>query len=393
MLEKAKAIQDQLIAWRRDFHMHPELGFQETRTAAIVADTLEKLGCRVRRGVGKTGVVAELGEGKPVIAMRADMDALPIQEANAVPYASQNPGVMHACGHDAHTTILLGVASLLSKESFPGTVRFLFQPSEEAADEEGISGAPRMIRDGAIDGVDMVLALHVDPTYAVGDISNQAGAASGGVDSWFGRVIGKGGHGAMPQDAIDPIFISAQVIFAINGIVSRRLDPFNPAVVSIGAIHAGQAENVIPGAVEFAGTLRYTEAEVQKAIHTELTHAFSLARVLGGDYELRFEIGMPPMINHPNAVELIQQTAVALLGEGHIVAPRKGLGAEDFGCFSELVPGAMFGLGVRADGDLRYPHNPHFDIDERALPIGTAILAESALRFLIRESSVVSRQS
>ena len=382
MLDKARRMQGQLVEWRRDFHMHPELGFRETRTSAIVADALEKLGCRVHRNVGKSGVVADLGTGKPMIAIRADMDALPIRETNEAPYISQNPGVMHACGHDAHTAMTLGAATLLAEEKFPGTLRFLFQPSEEAGDNEGISGAPRMIQDGAMAGVDMVIALHVDPATPVGDIRLESGPASGGVDSWFGRVIGKGGHGAHPHETIDPIFISAHVIFALNGIVSRRLHPFSPAVVSVGAIHAGQAENVIPDQVDFAGTLRYTERKVQEQIHAEIERAFSLARTLGGDYELRFEIGTPPMQNHPAAVELIRLAAADLLGEAHILPFKKELGAEDFGCFSEVAPGAMFALGTRIEGDQRYGHNPRFDIDERALPIGAAILVEAVLRFL-----------
>ncbi|MFH1906282.1 MAG: M20 family metallopeptidase [Chloroflexota bacterium] len=385
MLNKAKAIQEQLTAWRRDFHMHPELGFQETRTAAKVAETLEGFGYRVRRGVGKTGVIAEIGAGKPIIAIRADMDALPIVEANDVPYCSKNEGVMHACGHDGHTTMGLGAALLLAREQFPGTVRFLFQPSEEVADEENLSGAPRMIAEGAMKNVDMVIALHVDPATPVGDIRIESGPASGGVDSWFGRVVGKGGHGARPQETIDPIFISAHVIFALNGIVSRRVHPFSPAVVSIGAIHAGQAENVIPAQVDFAGTLRYTEHKVQEQIHVEIERAFTLARTLGGDYELRFEIGTPPMQNHPAAVELIQKTAADLLGGEHILPFQKELGAEDFGCFSEVAPGAMFVLGARIEGDERFGHNPRFDIDERALPVGAALLAESARRFLRKD--------
>lgn len=382
MLDKAKAIQDQLTAWRRDIHMHPELGFQETRTSTIVADTLEKLGYRVRRNVGGTGVVADRGSGAPIIAIRADMDALPIQETNDVPYVSQNPGVMHACGHDAHTAMALGAATLLAREKFPGRVRFLFQPAEEVNGTDGFSGAPRMLRDGAMEGVDLVIGLHVDAATPVGDIRIESGPAYGGVDSWFGRVVGKGGHGARPQETIDPIFISAHVIFALNGIVSRRVNPFSPAVVSIGAIHAGQAENVIPAQVDFAGTLRYTEHEVQKQIHVEIERAFTLARTLGGDYELRFEIGTPPMQNHPAAVELIQKTAADLLGGKHILPLQKELGAEDFGCFSEVAPGAMFALGTRLEGDERYGHNPRFDINECALPVGAALLAESALQFL-----------
>lgn len=384
MLAKAKAIQDQLSAWRRDFHMHPELGFQETRTAAKVAGILEGFGCRVRRGVGRTGVVAELGSGLPCIAIRADMDALPILEANDVVYCSQTPGVMHACGHDAHTAMGLGAALLLSSERFPGLVRFLFQPSEELNDDEGISGAPRMIADGAMEGVDMVIALHVDPATPVGDIRVEAGPASGGVDSWFGVVHGKGAHGARPFDAIDPFYITGHVIMALNGIVSRRLHPFDPAVVSIGSLHGGQAENVIPERVEFGGTLRYTEAQVQKQIHAEIERAFALSRAFGGDYELRFEIGTPPMQNHPEVVSLIEAAAADLLGSGHVLPFQKELGAEDFGCFSEVVPGAMFVLGTRIEGDERLGHNSRFDIDERALTIGAAILAESALGFLRR---------
>ncbi len=382
MLAKAKAIQDQLIAWRRDFHIHPELGFQETRTAAKVAEIMEGFGYRVRGGVGRTGVVADLRSGAPCIAVRADMDALPIQEANDVPYCSQVPGVMHACGHDAHTAMALGAALLLSREQFSGSVRFLFQPSEEVGDEEGISGASRMIADGAMQGVDMVIALHVDSATAVGDICIEAGAVSGGVDSWFGAVIGKGCHGAYPHRGLDPFYLTAQVILALNAIVSRRLHPFDPAVVSIGSLHGGQAENVIPERVELSGTLRYTEKRVQEQIHVEMRRAFEVARALGGDYDLRFEIGTPPMQNHPDGTALIQAAAADLLGREHILPIRKDLGAEDFGCFLDIAPGAMFTLGTLIEGDERIGHNSRFDIDERALPIGAAILVEVVLRYL-----------
>ncbi len=382
MLDKARAIQTQLVAWRRDFHMHPELGFHEERTSARVAEIAEGMGCRVRRGVGRTGVVAELGDGKPVIALRADMDALPLQEANQVEYVSQNPGVMHACGHDSHTAMLLGAAALLVKEKFPGTARFLFQPSEEVGDEEGISGAPRMIADGAMEGVDMVIALHVDPSTAVGDILVESGPASGGVDSWFGTITGKGGHGARPHETVDPFYIAAHVILALNAIISRRISAFDPAVVSIGSVRGGQTENVIPDRVDLTGTLRYTEQHVQEQLHTEIQRAFELARPLTGGYELRFEIGTPPMQNHSDAVKLIREAAGGVLGIEHVLLPTKDLGAEDFGCFSDVAPGAMFSLGTRIEGDERFGHSPRFDIDERALPVGTAILAECVLRFL-----------
>lgn len=381
-LDKAKAIHEKLISWRRDFHMHPELGFCEHRTAEKVAEILENLGLEIKKGVGRTGVVADIGTGSPVIAIRADMDALPLQEKNDVSYVSQNPGLMHACGHDAHTAMLLGVAELLTKEEYSGTVRLLFQPSEERADEEGISGAPRMVEDGAMQGVDMVIALHVAPMTPTGQIRVESGPASGGVDSWFGRIIGMGGHGAYPQKTIDPFYICGHVIMALNGIVSRRVAPFSPAVVSIGSLHGGHTENVIPEHVDITGTLRYTEEGIQKELHTEIRRAFELSRTLGGDYELKFEIGDPPMINAPRAVELISSVAADLIGADNVLPMTKDLGAEDFGVFSKLAPGAMFVLGVLISGDERVGHNPYFDIDEDALPIGTAILVESALRYL-----------
>ena len=383
MLKQSYHIQEEIIEWRRDFHMHPELGFHELRTAARVAEELEKLGYRVRRGVGRTGVVADLGEdGGRCIAIRADMDALPILEANDVAYKSQNDGTMHACGHDSHTAMALGAATLLANEEFPGKVRFLFQPSEEAGDEEGISGAPRMIDDGAMEGVDMVIAQHVDPSSPVGNIHISDGPSSGGVDSWYGRIIGKGGHGAKPELAVDPFYIATHVMMALNAIVSRRIRPFDPAVVSVGTLNGGFTQNVIPAHIDISGTLRYTDSAVQRTIHEEIRRAFELAKVLGGDYELRFEIGAPPMINHTQACRLIEQTAVDLLGREHVSPIPKELGAEDFGSFTELAPGAMFTLGTLIEGDERYLHHPRLDLNERALPIGTAILTETALRFL-----------
>ncbi len=384
MLERAGAIEAQLIAWRRDFHAHPELGFHETRTAACVAKVLDSLGYRIRVGVGRTGVVADRGEGHPIVAIRADMDALPIQEANDVPYASQVLGVMHACGHDAHTAIVLGVATLLAQESFPGTIRFLFQPAEEMGDEEGISGAPRMVEDGAMEGVDAVLALHVDPAIAVGNIAADSGPASAGVDTFYVTIIGKGGHGASPHRVIDPIYIAGHAILALHGIVSRRLHPTDPAVVSVCSIHGGQADNVIPEQVEMAGTIRFMTAEVQEQIHAEIERALSVARALGGDYVLKIERGALPMANDAEVATLIRQVATELLGEGHIITRRREMGAEDFGAFSALAPGAMFRLGCLIEGDKRLGHHPRFDIDERCLPIGVAILAETALRLLRR---------
>jgi amidohydrolase len=382
MLEKARAIEGQIRAWRREIHRHPELGFREMVTSEKAAKVLSELGWRVRRGVGKTGVLADFGQGTPMIAIRADMDALPIQEANDTPYVSQNPGVMHACGHDAHTAMALGAAALLARETFPGSVRILIQPSEEANDSEGLSGAPRMIQDGAMQGVACIIALHVDPATPVGAIRLEAGPASGGVDSFFASIYGQGGHGASPHNTVDPIYITGHVLLALHGIVSRRLDPFAPAVVSIGSLHGGQAENVIPERVELSGTIRYLEKSVRETIHAEIERALQVARTLGGDYQLKIEPGTPPMFNDPGVVELIRQAAADLLGPQHVLPPENGLGAEDFGCFSEIAPGAMFSLGCRIEGDERHLHSPQFDLNEECLPIGAALLAETALRYL-----------
>jgi amidohydrolase len=382
MLRRSREIEDQLVAWRREFHIYPELGFREVRTAARVAELLGELDYRVRTGVGRTGVVAERGQGHPTVAIRADMDALPIQEANHVPYVSQVPGVMHACGHDAHVAIALGVATLLAQETFPGMVRFLFQPAEEVGDDEGISGAPRMVQDGAMAEVDAVLALHVAADLPVGDIVVDAGAISAGVDSFFVSVFGRGGHGAMPHKVVDPVHIAAHIVLALHGIVSRRLNPLDPAVISIGSIHGGVAENVIPERVDMSGTIRFMETEVQKQIHAEIERGLEIARTLGGDYTLRIEHGGRAMVNDERIVDLIREVAADLLGDDHIQSRRPEMGAEDFGAFSELAPGAMFSLGCLIEGDERELHSPIFDLDERCLPIGAAILTETALRLL-----------
>jgi len=383
MLKQAYAISEELIEWRRDFHMHPEIGFELHRTSKIVADELEKMGYRVRRGVGKTGVVAEIGEGGKLVAIRADMDALPILEQNEHEYVSQNIGAMHACGHDSHTAMALGAALLLSQEKLPGRVRFLFQPCEETTDEEGKSGAQRMYDEGAVDSVDYVIAQHVDPLSPVGTIAINEGPSGGGVDTLTATIYGKGGHGAYPHKTVDPFFLLAQVINALNGIVSRRLDPFEPAAVSIGSIHGGDAENVIPEKVDLRGTLRFTSLEVHKQIREEVTSAFDIARTLGGNYKLEFEFGGMPLINDKHVAEVIEQVGADMLGGENVHEIHKTLGAEDFPEFLKNAPGAMYTLGTRIEGRGIYElHHPKFDLDERALPIGTAVLVETAKRFL-----------
>lgn len=382
MINKAKAYQSEMIAWRRDIHQHPELGFQEKRTAGLIKEVMEGLGYRVRTGVGKTGLVAELGEGKPVVAIRADMDALPIQEANDVPYKSKHDGVMHACGHDAHVAMAMGTATLLTEEEFPGTVRFLFQPSEEAEDDEGLSGAPRMLADGAMEGVDYLLGQHVDASVKTGEIEVATEFASAGVDTLYARIIGQGGHGSAPHEVVDPIFISGYVILALHGIVSRQLRPSDAGVISIGSIHGGVADNVIPEEVKLSATIRYFSPEVQEKIHVEIKKALEISRTLGGDYDFRIQIGYPPMHNHPDVVALVKKVAGDLLGEEKIGLPELDMGAEDFAFFLEKAPGAMFMLGCQVEGDTRRHHDPKFDIDENCLQLGAALMTESALRLL-----------
>ena len=383
MLKQSNTITEELIEWRRDFHQHPELGFDVQRTAGIVAGQLEKMGYRVTRGVGRTGVVAEIGEGGKCVAIRADMDALPLEEMNTTDYVSQSKGKMHACGHDAHTSMALGAALLLTKEKFNGRVRFLFQPSEETADEEGKSGAMRMAEEGCMSGVDFVIAQHVDPHAAVGTIGINSGPASAGVDSWFAEIRGVGGHGAHPDKAIDPFVLAAHVIFALNSIVSRRVEPFEPVVVSIGSLHGGFTENVIPEVVKITGTFRYMNLDLHQVLRAEIQRAFEVARTLGGDYALKFEYGGPPMINEANVTAVIAEVGAELLGRENIHKIARTMGAEDFGSFLERAPGAMYTLGARIEDGFERPlHHPRFDIDERALPIGTAVLVETALRFL-----------
>ena len=384
MYDKAVAIHNEIREWRRKIHINPELSFQEDQTAAMVAELLEGWGYRVQTGVGRTGVVAEKGSGGPVIGLRADMDALPIQEADDRPYASRNPGVMHACGHDAHTAMLLGVARLLAEEDFPGTVRLLFQPAEEDDDDEGVSGAPRMIQDGALEGVKHIIALHVDSSEPVGTIAIDDGPVSAGVDTFYAAVIGRGGHGAAPHRALDPIHIVGHVILALHGIISRRMNPHHPAVVTIGSLHAGEASNVIPERVELSGTIRYMDPDDQQTIHQEVERTLQIAVAMGAECELKIVKGYPPAFNDPGVAGLLERTAIELFGERKVKAPKDSMGAEDFGFMTNLAPGAMFMLGCRIEGDERKHHNPRFDIDENCLPYGTALLAEGALRLLKR---------
>ncbi|GGE13674.1 amidohydrolase [Marinithermofilum abyssi] len=389
MAAKAEALHLQLIAWRRHLHAYPELSFREFETAKFVAEELRRIpGMQVETGVGVTGVVGTLSRGTgPVIAIRADMDALPITEASETPYRSRNPGVMHACGHDAHTAILLGTAHLLgevfAEGAVEGTVKFLFQPAEEYTGPDGMTGAPRMIEDGALDGVDAVMALHMNPELPVGAVRVHEGYTMAGVGTFHGTLYGTGGHGAAPHLGTDPTWMLIPVLEAIHGIVPRRISPLEPAVVSIGQIHAGTASNVIPAEVFIQGTIRSFHPEVRERIFQELERAFGLAVSLGGNYTFQVDRGEPVLHNDPDVNRRIVETIRSLYPECSLHWGPFGMAAEDFSHMTEQVPGAMFFLGcAKKDGVRRELHTPIFDIDEDCLPMGAAIFAETALRFL-----------
>jgi len=388
LLAKAEAFADELVQIRRDIHAHPELAFQETRTAALVADELRRLGYEVRTGVGVTGCMGELSSSAGrTVALRADMDALPIHETNDVPYRSRNDGVMHACGHDAHVTCLLGAARLLAESAKagtlpPGTVRLLFQPSEETTDDENIGGASRMIADGAMDGVDAVIALHVAAMSPTGLVLFRPGPLMAGNDTLFGTVGGVNAHAALPHEGRDAILLASHVIQAAQAVVARRVDPLDSAVVTFGKIYGGTAENILASEVRLEGTLRYFSDAVRKTVHDELRRAFAVADAMGGTGLLEIREGNPPVINDARLTELARSAAQSEVGADAVAVADQIMGAEDFAFLARVAPGCFFWLGARMEADPRTHHSPRFDIDESCLPRGAAVLAAAAARIL-----------
>jgi IAA-amino acid hydrolase len=388
LIPAAERFADDLVSLRRDLHRHPELSFRENRTAGVMADRAEALGYSVRRGVGRTGVVAELKNGAgPVVALRADMDALPIQEQNDVPYRSTVAGAMHACGHDAHMAMLLGGARLLAdaktqSELPAGTIRLLFQPSEEASDDENRSGAARMIEDGALDGVNAVFGLHIGGHLEAGRIFlAQPGPIMAGAVTFRGTVLGRSAHAARPQEGVDAIVLAAHVILACQNAVSRRLAPREEGVLSIGIVSGGVAENILAERVHVQGTIRYFDKDVRERLIAELRRAFAVADALGGGHELDIRYGYPPVVNEKTMTALVRDTTVGLFGADAFGVLDPWMGAEDFSLMLERAPGCFFWLG----GALEQPrehHHPNFDIDERVLPRGSALLAGIAINAL-----------
>ncbi|MFN8483189.1 MAG: amidohydrolase [Anaerolineae bacterium] len=388
-LNDAYDLIDDLTATRRDFHMHPEMGFQEVRTSGIVAERLTALGYDVVTGVGRTGVVGLLQGGQPgdrTVLLRFDMDALPIEEANNVPYRSQTPGVMHACGHDAHTAIGLGVASVLMKHraELPGTIKLMFQPAEE-----GLGGAMAMIDDGILDRigppVDRAFGLHVSSGHPTGTAATCVGPMLAAAAPFTITVQGRGGHGAMPHDTVDAVVVAAQIIVALQTIVARNVNPEDTAVVTIGSITAGNAGNVIADSATMRGSIRSFTPEVKALLRRRIPEvAEGVAAALGATAEVTILDGVDATVNAQAPTELAAKTAAAVLGADNVGLDFRLTGSEDFSAVLARVPGNFFMLGARDDArGLNAPHhNPHFDIDETCLPWGVAILCDTALRAL-----------
>ena len=392
MLERAQGLSETLVALRREFHRHPEAGFQEHQTARLIANRLEELGIPFRSGVAQTGVVGELGEGGPCIALRADMDALPLQEENPVDYASEIPGMMHACGHDFHMACVLGAGQLLAEEAaagrLSGQVRLLFQPSEESQDDEGLSGGMRLVNEGVMRGVDAVLGLHVWSEFPVGTISLREGPTTAYPDKFDLVIKGQEAHGAFPHRGVDAIVLAAQVINALQTVVSRRLDPTRGRVLTVGTIQGGTKDNIMAGEVVMTGTLRSFEPETRETLLAELERACQVARALGGDYELVVTPGYIPTVNDPAMTALVREVGGDLIGADNVREAPLEMGGEDFSYLAREAPGCFFWLGGATPGEpRRLHHHPRFDLDERCLPIGAAILAETAVRFLERASA------
>ena len=385
LLDRATGFRNDLIDLRRDLHRHPELAFCETRTAEAAARAVEALGWRVRRGVGRTGVVAEIGDGSPLIALRADMDALPIQEAGTADYRSTVDGVMHACGHDAHVSMLVGAARLLAEThragDLHGTVRLLFQPSEESSDDEGKSGATRMIEDGAMEGVDAVFGLHIGAHLELGHAYISPGPIMAGSDLFTATVHGRSSHAGRPHEGIDAIVLAAHAVLACQMGTARRLSPHDEGTLAIGTIHGGFAENVLAEHVALRGTIRYFHDDVREVLRDALRRGLAVVETLGGSFDLALKAGYPPVVNDPATTAIAADAVSDLIGAAAVVPFERMMGAEDFAILAREAPGCFFWLGAGLEPP-REHHHPAFDIDERALPIGAAAMAACALRSL-----------
>ncbi len=383
---KAEALREEMIATRRDLHRHPELGFQEVRTAGIVAQRLTELGLEVQTGIARTGVVGLLEGGRkgPTLMLRFDMDALPIQERNETDYASQVPGVMHACGHDGHVAIGLAVARLLAqeRERLAGRVKFVFQPGEE-----GWGGAEAMIREGVLENPrpDLALGLHLWNDAPVGRVAVTVGPTMSAAEKWRCTLRGRGSHAAQPHLGADPVVAAAYIVTALQTIVARNVSPEAVAVVTVGTVHAGDAFNIIPAEATLSGTIRTYEPEVRERV---LARFRAIVEGTAATFETAAELEITPLtpalINDRAACALVAEVAAAVVGQENVESGRRWLASEDMAFFLRQVPGCFFFVGsANAGRGLNAPHhNPHFDFDEAALPLAAAVMAAAAWRYL-----------
>lgn len=392
LLEKIKSLSEayskEVVGLRRHLHANPELSYQEYNTVKFVAQTLRSFGIEPTEGVATTGLIAEIkgkNPNKKTIALRADMDALPITEINDVPYKSKTNGVMHACGHDVHTSSLLGTAKILNalKDQFEGTVRFLFQPGEE----KNPGGASYMIRDGALKNPtpSSIIGQHVFPLLPTGKIGFREGMYMASSDEIYLKVIGKGGHGAAPELAIDPVVIASHIIIGLQQVISRNASPKQPTVLTFGKIVGGTATNIIPDEINIAGTFRaMNEVWRAEGLKRIKKMAESIAEGMGGKCEVNISHGYPYLENNPDVTRRIKKAAEEYVGKENVVDIDVTLASEDFAFYSHVVPASFYRLGTRNDakGITSYVHTPTFDIDEDALKIGPGLMAWMAVKEL-----------
>ena len=391
MLSLREAIgewEPELIATRRDLHAHPEIALKEVRTSGIVAERLRAIGFEdVRTGIGVTGVKAVLRGGKPgkTLLLRADMDALPIEEETGLPFSSQHPGMMHACGHDGHTSMLLATARVLfsRRAEIPGTIVFCFQPAEE-----GGGGARLMLADGVMEDppVDAALGLHLWSPFPVGTVMALDGPTMSGIDVFRVKIQGRGGHGALPHTTVDALMIAAQIVTTLQALVAREVDPLSPAVVSVATLHAGgTAANIIADSATFSGTVRTFDQSASDQLAERIPALIKgVAASLRATAEVEYISGGPPLVNDPAMAALVRAVAGEIVGPSNLLSGPRIMASEDYALFAQQVPSTYFfvGAGDAATGKTYDHHHPKFNLDERSLALGVEIMAASALRFL-----------
>lgn len=388
MSKAKKIVKEELLDWmkdiRRTIHQWPELGFKEEKTAEVIAKALKKIGIKYESKVAQTGVVAKLtsDESAPTVALRADMDALPVTEETGLPFASQNPGVMHACGHDGHVAMVLGAAAVLKENPPEGNVVFLFQPAEE-----GEGGAKPMIEQGALEGVNVIFGGHIESHYQVGEIGIKTGVHTSHTDYFEIRITGRGGHAARPHEAVDAVLIASQFVVNIQSIISREIDPVHPSVLTIGYMRAGSVYNAIAEKALLKGTIRTTDETVRSQITEKLRKmASSMAILHDAEIKVVVKEGYPPIINEETASKYAIHVSEKLFGKEKTIAiPYPSLGGEDFSYYLQQISGCFVRFGAAKEGfEMISSHSPKFDFDEEVLRVGAAYLSE-LVRYTVRK--------